>query len=133
AGEDVLPGLEDADLVLEGNIDVAPAPEKKKPAPPPPPPPKLKPLGRPPAGKPAAEPPRVKPVVPKRPSASNPASGPGGSGGPGKRKTVVEVPPLERSEEHTSELQSRGHLVCRLLLEKKKDRAHALRQRLIRG
>src|SRR5439155_9841537 len=28
--------------------------------------------------------------------------------------------PLERSEEHTSELQSRGHLVCRLLLEKKK-------------
>src|SRR5690625_5821651 len=25
-----------------------------------------------------------------------------------------------RSEEHTSELQSRGHLVCRLLLEKKK-------------
>src|SRR5207253_5149438 len=27
---------------------------------------------------------------------------------------------LQRSEEHTSELQSRGHLVCRLLLEKKK-------------
>src|SRR5437870_11300764 len=27
---------------------------------------------------------------------------------------------LVRSEEHTSELQSRGHLVCRLLLEKKK-------------
>src|SRR5207253_11065283 len=26
---------------------------------------------------------------------------------------------LARSEEHTSELQSRGHLVCRLLLEKK--------------
>src|SRR5437870_6560483 len=26
---------------------------------------------------------------------------------------------LGRSEEHTSELQSRGHLVCRLLLEKK--------------
>src|SRR5439155_20279360 len=26
----------------------------------------------------------------------------------------------KRSEEHTSELQSRGHLVCRLLLEKKK-------------
>src|SRR5437870_8255604 len=25
-----------------------------------------------------------------------------------------------RSEEHTSELQSRGHIVCRLLLEKKK-------------
>src|SRR5690625_54818 len=28
----------------------------------------------------------------------------------------------QRSEEHTSELQSRGHLVCRLLLEKKKSR-----------
>src|SRR3712207_8449084 len=28
--------------------------------------------------------------------------------------------PLERSEEHTSELQSRQYLVCRLLLEKKK-------------
>src|SRR5690625_6900793 len=38
---------------------------------------------------------------------------------------VDALPPLgdayeERSEEHTSELQSRGHLVCRLLLEKKK-------------
>src|SRR5207253_10572831 len=34
--------------------------------------------------------------------------------------------PLERlrSEEHTSELQSRGHLVCRLLLEKKKNTQH---------
>src|SRR5690625_6775965 len=30
--------------------------------------------------------------------------------------------PRRRSEEHTSELQSRGHLVCRLLLEKKKIR-----------
>src|SRR5262245_64065439 len=29
-------------------------------------------------------------------------------------------PPLTRSEEHTSELQSLRHLVCRLLLEKKK-------------
>src|SRR2546430_11512030 len=33
-----------------------------------------------------------------------------------------------RSEEHTSELQSQSNLVCRLLLEKKKD-AHALRRR----
>src|SRR5215510_15631045 len=34
-----------------------------------------------------------------------------------------------RSEEHTSELQSRGHLVCRLLLEKKKrrDSRHGVR------
>src|SRR3712207_6851433 len=30
---------------------------------------------------------------------------------------------LERSEEHTSELQSRQYLVCRLLLEKKKTQA----------
>src|SRR5207253_11014788 len=34
------------------------------------------------------------------------------------QERAVEV--LRRSEEHTSELQSRGHLVCRLLLEKKK-------------
>src|SRR5215510_2783480 len=36
---------------------------------------------------------------------------------------VVDLEPqrlVARSEEHTSELQSRGHLVCRLLLEKKK-------------
>src|SRR3712207_8503905 len=31
---------------------------------------------------------------------------------------------LRRSEEHTSELQSRQYLVCRLLLEKKKHTAH---------
>src|SRR5207253_5137728 len=30
-----------------------------------------------------------------------------------------------RSEEHTSEVQSRGHLVCRLLLEKKKTPTHS--------
>src|SRR2546422_7893805 len=32
-----------------------------------------------------------------------------------------------RSEEHTSELQSRLHLVCRLLLEKKKKKNYAIR------
>src|SRR5437660_9162760 len=32
-----------------------------------------------------------------------------------------------RSEEHTSELQSRGHLVCRLLLEKKKKKKKKLK------
>src|SRR3712207_8052667 len=32
----------------------------------------------------------------------------------------------KRSEEHTSELQSRQYLVCRLLLEKKKSCTHAL-------
>src|SRR3989442_9963029 len=34
---------------------------------------------------------------------------------------VVERAAQKRSEEHTSELQSRPHLVCRLLLEKKKN------------
>src|SRR5258707_5085098 len=33
-------------------------------------------------------------------------------------------PPEGRSEEHTSELQSRQYLVCRLLLEKKKKKQH---------
>src|SRR6266508_732483 len=35
----------------------------------------------------------------------------------------------KRSEEHTSELQSRGHLVCRLLLENKKLYRHPRRHR----
>src|SRR5258708_22091675 len=42
----------------------------------------------------------------------NPGSGPGGQDA---------IP--ERSEEHTSELQSPDHLVCRLLLEKKKNQS----------
>src|SRR5689334_23570788 len=52
-------------------------------------------------------------------------------------KDLVEAPPLActallrdaraacRSEEHTSELQSQFHLVCRLLLEKKKNERRA--------
>src|SRR5437870_7454911 len=36
------------------------------------------------------------------------------------QKLIGELHRELRSEEHTSELQSRGHLVCRLLLEKKK-------------
>src|SRR3989449_5294418 len=39
---------------------------------------------------------------------------------PGGRPAGAIVPHASRSEEHTSELQSRLHLVCRLLLEKKK-------------
>src|SRR5690554_8207967 len=35
--------------------------------------------------------------------------------------TLMGLGAEDRSEEHTSELQSRPHLVCRLLLEKKKD------------
>src|SRR5205085_10590484 len=37
----------------------------------------------------------------------------------------VELSLRERSEEHTSELQSQSNLVCRLLLEKKKSTNHA--------
>src|SRR5690625_5627777 len=37
-----------------------------------------------------------------------------------RRGSVAHDEIERRSEEHTSELQSRGHLVCRLLLEKKK-------------
>src|SRR2546422_8361041 len=39
---------------------------------------------------------------------------------PGVCRSAADLPG-PRSEEHTSELQSRLHLVCRLLLEKKKD------------
>src|SRR5437870_12678328 len=47
------------------------------------------------------------------------------SGMPSKReaktnRSAAQRKRSTRSEEHTSELQSRGHLVCRLLLEKKK-------------
>src|SRR3712207_8416001 len=41
----------------------------------------------------------------------------------GKRRLTREIGPQhERSEDHTSELQSRQYLVCRLLLEKKRHR-----------
>src|SRR5690348_18023251 len=42
------------------------------------------------------------------------------SGSTSRRRRSCEVEPETRSEEHTSELQSPVHLVCRLLLEKKK-------------
>ena len=93
--------LEDADLVLDGNVDVEPPP----PVPPPPAkkaPPALKPLGG--RKTPAPEPPRVKPVVPKRPSA--PTAAPSG---PGKRKTVVEVPPLELETDFDTATTEAGH------------------------
>src|SRR5207247_10479092 len=52
-----------------------------------------------------------------------------GAGGPGpaehqpliRHHLLVEAADARRSEEHTSELQSRVDLVCRLLLEKKKN------------
>src|SRR5690606_41442693 len=47
-----------------------------------------------------------------------PPLAPGLARGTGRRPR--HAPPVARSEEHTSELQSRENLVCRLLLEKKK-------------
>src|SRR2546427_5264816 len=48
----------------------------------------------------------------------------------GKRSLTMQHPPVfmncERSEEHTSELQSQSNLVCRLLLEKKKNKKNIL-------
>src|SRR3712207_8628868 len=46
------------------------------------------------------------------------------------RRTPSQPAPrrLARSEEHTSELQSRQYLVCRLLLEKKKKKTHIITQ-----
>src|SRR3712207_8591688 len=51
-------------------------------------------------------------VADARPAAGRVADAPADAGRPGLRG--------RRSEEHTSELQSRQYLVCRLLLEKKK-------------
>src|SRR5437660_9621513 len=45
---------------------------------------------------------------------------PAGRPGRARRGRARRACGSRRSEEHTSELQSRGHLVCRLLLEKKK-------------
>src|SRR2546430_11436531 len=39
-----------------------------------------------------------------------------------KKAATSDTTPATRSEEHTSELQSQSNLVCRLLLEKKKER-----------
>src|SRR5690606_40334314 len=64
----------------------------------------------------------VSTVVP-RPSATHPGTG----WGPAFARLAVTGTPGaagERSEEHTSELQSRENIVCRLLLEKKKGHQH---------
>src|SRR5215813_15321827 len=57
-------------------------------------------------------------VEPRRPS-SRAAGVPGAQ--PRRARAGAGLP-HRRSEEHTSELQSRPHLVCRLLLEKKKNK-----------
>src|SRR2546422_5084840 len=50
------------------------------------------------------------------------------SGWAASRTSTSVATPSSRSEEHTSELQSRLHLVCRLLLEKKKQEKVRLRE-----
>src|SRR5947209_19592842 len=45
------------------------------------------------------------------------------------QELLTEIVDLLRSEEHTSELQSRQYLVCRLLLEKKKNQRQSGRSR----
>src|SRR3989442_9382850 len=47
-----------------------------------------------------------------------------------RTEPVLRIAGRSRSEEHTSELQSRPHLVCRLLLEKKKKK-ETMRKRII--
>src|SRR5690625_6947559 len=59
------------------------------------------------------------PAVPPDPCSTN-GAGPVGRHRPAGPAPFPQTSP--RSEEHTSELQSRGHLVCRLLLEKKNNK-----------
>src|SRR3712207_8484131 len=58
----------------------------------------------------------------RRGGGNRPARKPGGVG------RAHQAPLGRRSEEHTSELQSRQYLVCRLLLEKKKNRSTIIRE-----
>src|SRR5690606_42077853 len=64
---------------------------------------------------------RARPARPPRPP-----GGPALAGQPGPQRRSAGPRPaaVHRSEEHTSELQSRENLVCRLLLEKKKKKEH---------
>src|SRR5690625_5607374 len=76
--------------------------------------------------------------LPRRVSSIVPATARGvAHTGPAERsvRTVAVCPgagdSFVRSEEHTSELQSRGHLVCRLLLEKKKEKIQNIASAMI--
>src|SRR3712207_7078316 len=86
-------------------------------------PPKIYPLPRPrrspdlAGGAGRARPRRATPA-PAPPGGPRPPRPRGRGSPPGRRRAGP--PRRERSEEHTSELQSRQYLVCRLLLEKKK-------------
>src|SRR3712207_7063125 len=76
-----------------------------------------------------ADPAAPRSAGPPRPAVDRPRAGSGGDGGTavhaldparGVGELLDAGQVLRRSEEHTSELQSRQYLVCRLLLEKKK-------------
>src|SRR3712207_6956909 len=54
-----------------------------------------------------------------------------GRRGPAAVRAGRPARPVPRSEEHTSELQSRQYLVCRLLLEKKKTKYHNHRRTML--
>src|SRR3712207_8391666 len=64
----------------------------------------------------------ARPAPRRRPEArrAHEQHGRGGRGPARERRALGSVREGSRSEEHTSELQSRQYLVCRLLLEKKK-------------
>src|SRR2546422_4245144 len=59
-----------------------------------------------------------------RPADRNPVHAQRGLADADRDALAVLAAGADRSEEHTSELQSRLHLVCRLLLEKKKNRTN---------
>src|SRR3712207_8665524 len=73
--------------------------------------------------------------VDRRPEIGRAPSGRMGVGGENMSPGVLDRRPREgsgagRSEEHTSELQSRQYLVCRLLLEKKNKRIYSTRSNI---
>src|SRR5438876_4800309 len=76
----------------------------------------------------------VRQVSPRPPPSSRPSKIDRNSRSRSAKVTTRCVPPnpSSRSEEHTSELQSPVHLVCRLLLEKKKDLPTDLKTRCAR-
>src|SRR3712207_8141390 len=68
---------------------------------------------------------------PRRPRGHGGRGGPGTAGPCARPRRTSRHARSARSEEHTSELQSRQYLVCRLLLEKKKTHIHTLIQTII--
>src|SRR2546426_5346175 len=94
---------------------------------------------RPPARRARTPPPAPAGVAARRSSPARPAAGAAGSPAAGTRAPrtagVGDRPwdaSPDRSEEHTSELQSPCNLVCRLLLEKKKKKIQKIKQNILK-